>query len=210
MREFGVPIKEYFAVDYKKFSHDQMKGLIALFFGLELASVPSPKTQWPAFLTMVNNINNITGIYTYVLNVLNVSTRQVSLIYTTSSPVTIIIRMLSLSRLFSTDTSLYDHSSFPLIHLSINISSAVYCLQHNIPSFPFDVVRLLLLVGPVAWNPITKQNEKWINMDKLIAAYSPDPANDHLGDIPFFLIHTSDFHYIPQPYLKLKSHSYLI
>ena len=121
LREFGVPIKEYFAVDYKKFSHDQMKGLIALFFGLELASLPSPKTQWPAFLAMVNNINNTTGMYTYVLNV---STRQVSHIYTTSSPVTIIIRMLSLSRLFSTDTSHYDHSSFPLIHLSINISSA--------------------------------------------------------------------------------------
>ena len=42
-------------------------------------------------------------------------------------------------------------------------------------------------------------------MDKLIAAYSPDPANDHLGDIPFFLIHTTVFHYVPKPYLKLKT-----
>ena len=154
LREFGVPVKEYFAMDYKKFSHEQMKALIALLFGLELSTVPSPTKQWPAFLAMVNNINNTTGI-----------------IPASNQPSSFLLN---------------PTQSAPLTITTLSTNPLQYHQPHTHP--------LLNTSGAVVWNPITKQNEKWIIMDKLIEGYSPDPANDHLGTPPSLQTHITHIH----------------
>ena len=55
-QNLGVPVKEYYTVDYKKFNHDQMKAMCCLIFGQQSSEIPHPINEWKHFLFKIGNI----------------------------------------------------------------------------------------------------------------------------------------------------------
>ena len=55
-QNLGVPVKEYYTVDYKKFNHEQMKAMCCLIFGQQSSEIPHPINEWKHFLFKIGNI----------------------------------------------------------------------------------------------------------------------------------------------------------